>query len=72
MEMYMVVTADRYELPLDFDDNRERLAERLGVRPNSISKMVNRDRKPKKTKDKKAYRVIKVNVEEDADEASED
>ena len=59
MSMWMVVTADRYELPIDFDDNRDALAARLGIKPNTLTQMVRRQTS------KNGFRIIKIKLEED-------
>ena len=34
--LYMVVTLDKYELPVMVEDSVEKLAKRLGIKPNTI------------------------------------
>lgn len=54
--MYMAVTADKYELPIDFAHTAEELAERFGIKKNSLLSDVAKKRSGKK----RGYKFIKV------------
>ena len=56
----MAVTADKYELPLVVEDSQEKLARKLGITKNAVSKIVwlcKRDRYGRKKSKYKIYGV---------------
>jgi hypothetical protein len=55
MKLYMKVTKDEYELPLIVEDSPTRLAERLGLKVNSVTSMIS----------KKRNGYVKVEVEDE-------
>ncbi len=55
MTLYMKVTNDEYELPLIVEDSPTRLAERLGLKVNSVTSMIS----------KKRNGYVKVEVEDE-------
>jgi len=63
-KLYMAVTADKYELPLDFDESPTQLAKRFGVSINYIYVQIyNRKKRSTKHKTKKgAFRFYSVDV----------
>lgn len=58
MSIYMAVTADEYELPIDFSSNLKKLAERTGVSASSISSCIYKNRSGKN----RGFKFVKVEV----------
>lgn len=59
MSIYMAVTADEYELPIDFSSNLKKLAERTGVSASNISCCISRKCNGKV----RGFKFVKVEVE---------
>lgn len=70
MKVYMMVTQDKYSLPLDFDTNACRLARRLGLERTAVLKYLS---EVKSGRLKTEYpRYVRVEVDEDINESNRD
>ena len=63
-KVYMAVTADKYELPWFTADTVAEMAERLGVRPNSVHRLIHCGA-VRRNGLLKGCRVIRVEVEDE-------
>lgn len=68
MRVYMIVSADEYELPLAVEDSADRIAEILGITRNAVYVTIARKNVSLNTFNGCKYRIIKVDIDEEDDD----
>lgn len=68
MRVYMIVTADKYELPLAVRDSVGEIADLLGRHRGEIQTMITRKYVSQGKYNGFRYRVIRVNIDEEDDD----
>ena len=65
MTLYMVVTADKYELPMVVEESAEMFAQKLGRSKEGIFQEISRNKSGKRicTGTVRGYRITKVSVQ---------
>lgn len=63
MTLYMVITADEYELPLAVRNNAQEIAELLGRTKNDVFRAVGQNWLSKYPHNGHKYRIIKIEVD---------
>ena len=58
--IWMMVTNDKYELPLAVADSRSELARLVGIKVNGIQKAMQRERQGKEVKSEHRFRKVEV------------
>lgn len=61
MKLYMAVTPDEYELPIAVCKDIHELAKVFGIKPQSVSEAISKNRPGKKT----GAKFIRIEIEED-------
>lgn len=56
--LYMAVTNDEYELPIFVCDTAQELADKLGVKPNTVYVMLGRNKQKLNNHGKHLYRKV--------------
>ena len=65
MTLYMVITADEYELPLAVSTKAQEIADLLGRSKADIFSAISRNRQSMYTHNGHKYRIIKIEAEEE-------
>ena len=68
MRVYMLVTADKYELPLAVCDSTSEVAELLGRWRGDILTTISRKSVSQDTFNGHRYRIIKVDIDDEEDD----
>lgn len=68
MRVYMLVTADEYELPLAVRDTAVEIAELLGWQTNEVFQAVRRKSVSQEKYNGFRYKIIKIKVDDEEDE----
>ena len=67
MKVYLIITADKYELPVFIADNASDIAKFIGASIATVHCMISRQNKVQKK-----FRIIKCNIENDDMEGKND
>lgn len=66
MIIYMAVTGDELELPLFLSENKDEMANWLGVKPRSVSAMASPSRQKRRKNVKNIpFRLVRVELEDE-------
>lgn len=66
MIVYMAVTGDELELPLFLSENKDEMANWLGVKPRSVSAMASPSRQKRRKNVKNIpFRLVRVELEDE-------
>ena len=68
MKVYMIVTADEYELPLAVRDTVVEIASLLGKFVEDVRSMISRKTVSLTTYNGYRYKIVKVDIDEEDDE----
>lgn len=66
MTLYMAVTADKYELPIDFESKATALSRKLGLRPNFAANSINKNIQKTILPDKRRVKFCKVELDDES------
>lgn len=68
MNVYMIVTADKYELPLAVRDTAGEIADLLGRYVWDVRSMISRKTVSRETYNGHEFKIIKVEIDDEDDE----
>lgn len=68
MTLYMAVTADAYELPVDFASKATELSRRLGLNPNFAANSINKNIQKTILPDKRRVKFCRVELDDESED----
>lgn len=72
MTLYVVITADKYELPLAVRDTQDEIEQLLGRSGEDVSSMISRKTTSMTRFNGFRYRIVRVNVDDEEDDSGQD